>query len=72
MESRDTFSFFKRETSPVTRNTKVSRKYFKHLRAFSKKQKPDKYSGLTDKLNLVIDSKPFHILNVGRCCDRKE
>ena len=55
MESRDTFSFFKRETNLVPRNTKVSRKYFKHLRAFSKKQKPDKYSG---HLNLVIDSEP--------------
>jgi hypothetical protein len=39
----------------VPRNTKGSRKAFKHLRAFSKKQKPDKYSG---HLNLVIDSEP--------------
>jgi hypothetical protein len=43
----------------VSRNTKGSRKVFKASKGiFQRKQKPDKYSGPTDKLNLVIDSEP--------------
>jgi hypothetical protein len=58
VESRDSISFFERKPAWCREILKETEKLPAPKGHFHRKQKPDKYSGPLDELNLVIDSEP--------------